>query len=240
MPNSRTLTTPSTLRKTEKRPALKLATWNVRTMLTGISDDLESITDLRKTAVINNELSRLNVDIAALQETRLAEAASLKEKDYTFFWQGKAKDEKREHGVGFAVKNSLLKMVEPPSNGSERILTMRLNTTTCPITLVSVYAPTNMATPEVKDKFYESLCASFQKLPPNDQVILLGDLNARVGSDYEAWPSCLGKFNVGKVNENGQRLLEFCSQFQLCVANSFFQNKPLLLRPLQASTYWFF
>ena len=119
MPNSRTLTTPGTLRKTEKRPALKLATWNVRTMLTGISDDLESIKDLRKTAVINNELSRLNVDIAALQETRLAEAASLKEKDYTFFWQGKAKDEKREHGVGFAVKNSLLKMVEPPSNGSE-------------------------------------------------------------------------------------------------------------------------
>lgn len=220
------MTTPGTLRKTEKRPALKLATWNVRTMLTGISDDLESIKDLRKTAVINNELSRLNVDIAALQETRLAEAASLKEKDYTFFWQGKAKDEKREHGVGFAVKNSLLKMVEPPSNGSERILTMRLNTTTCPITLVSVYAPTNMATPEVKDEFYESLCATLQKLPPKDQVILLGDFNARVGSDYEAWPSCLGKFNVGKVNENGQRLLEFCSQFQLCVANSFFQTKP--------------
>ena len=41
MPNSRTLTTPGTLRKTEKRPALKLATWNVRIMLTGISDDLE-------------------------------------------------------------------------------------------------------------------------------------------------------------------------------------------------------
>ena len=103
-----------------KRPALKLGTWNVRTMLTGISDDLRSIDDLRKTAIINNELLRLNVDIVALQETRLAEAASLREKDYTFFWQGKPKDEKREHGVGFAVKNSLLNMIEAPSKGSER------------------------------------------------------------------------------------------------------------------------
>ncbi|XP_047476441.1 uncharacterized protein LOC125030447 [Penaeus chinensis] len=208
------------------RPALKLGTWNVRTMLTGISVDLGSINDLRKTAVINNELSRLDVDIVALQETRLAEAASLREKDYTFYWHGKPKDERREHGVGFAVKNSLLKMIEPPTNGSERILTMRLNTTTCPVTLISVYAPTLMASSDTKDEFNENLCATLLKVPPKDQVILLGDFNARVGSDYEAWPSCLGKLNVGKVNENGQRLLEFCTRLNLCVANSFFQTKP--------------
>ncbi|XP_047472864.1 uncharacterized protein LOC125027771 [Penaeus chinensis] len=208
------------------RPALKLGTWNVRTMLTGISVDLGSINDLRKTAVINHELSRLDVDIVALQETRLAEAASLREKDYTFYWHGKPKDERREHGVGFAVKNSLLKMIEPPTNGSERILTMRLNTTTCPVTLISVYAPTLMASSDTKDEFYENLCATLLKVPPKDQVILLGDFNARVGSDYEAWPSCLGKLNVGKVNENGQRLLEFCTRLNLCVANSFFQTKP--------------
>ena len=195
-------------------------------MLTGISDDLQSINDSRRTAVINNELHRLDVDIVALQETRLAEAASLREKDYTFFWHGKPKDEKREHGVGFAVKNSLLKMVEPPTDGSERILTLRLNTTSCPMTLISVYAPTMMATPDVKDEFYECLCATLLKLPPKDQVILLGDFNARVGSDHEAWPSCLGKFNVGKMNENGQRLLELCTHFHLCVANSFFDTKP--------------
>ena len=129
-------------------------------MLTGISDDLKSINDLRKTAVINNELRRLDVDIVALQETRLAEAASLREKEYTFFWHGKPKNVKREHGVGFAVKNSLLKMVEPPTDGSERILTLRLNTTTCPITLISVYAPTLMDTPDAKDEFYENLCYS--------------------------------------------------------------------------------
>ena len=139
------------------------------------------------TAVINNELSRHNVDIVALQETRLAEAASLREKDYTFYWHGKPKDEKREHGVGFAVKNSLLKMIEPPSNGSERILTMRLNTTSCPVTLISVYAPTLMASSDTKDEFYENLCATLLKVPSSDQVVLLGDFNARVGCAPLSW-----------------------------------------------------
>ena len=103
---------------------------------------------------------------------------------------------------------------------------MRLNTTSCPVTLIGVYAPTLMAPSDTIDEFYENLCATISKVPPKDEVVLLGDFNARVGRDFEAWPNCLGKFNVGKVNENGQRLLEFCTRFNLCVANSFFKTKP--------------
>ena len=57
-------------------------------MCPGLSDDLQQIHDARKTAIIDCELSKLKVDIAALQETRLPASGSLKEKDYTFFWQG--------------------------------------------------------------------------------------------------------------------------------------------------------
>ena len=49
--------------KREKRPALKLGTWNARTMMTGISENYQDVSDSRKTAVINNDLLRLNVDI---------------------------------------------------------------------------------------------------------------------------------------------------------------------------------
>lgn len=59
----------------------------------------------------------LNMDIATLHETRLTEAGTLKENDYTFYWQRKSSDEPREHGVGYAVKNPLLKKVKPDSNG---------------------------------------------------------------------------------------------------------------------------
>ena len=111
----------ATKEKDEKRPALKQRTWNVRTMLTGICEILQDVSDSRKTAVINNELMRLNVDIATLQETRLADSGALKEKDYTFYWQGKGSGEHREYGVGFHIRNSLLSMIEPGSNGSERL-----------------------------------------------------------------------------------------------------------------------
>ena len=57
-------------------------------MCPGLSDDLQQIDDTRKTAIIDQELKRLNIDIAGLQETRLPGNGSLKERDYTFFWQG--------------------------------------------------------------------------------------------------------------------------------------------------------
>ena len=195
-------------------------------MLTGLSENLQDLEDSRKTAVISSELMRLNVDIAALQETRLPDTGSIKERDYTFYWQGKVSSEPMEHGVDCAVKNSLLSMVEPGSNGSERLLTLRLNTITGPVTLVSVYAPTLTSTPEMKDKFYENLSSVINSISRNDQLILLGDFNARVGADHDSWPSCLGKFGVGKMNENGQRLLELCTFHNLCIANTYFQTKP--------------
>ena len=195
-------------------------------MTTGLSARLQDIKDSKKTAIINDELKRLNVDIATLQETRIADSGTLKEKDYTFFWQGKRSNEPREHGVGFAVRNSLLRMVEPGSGGSERLLTLRLNSTTGPVTLISVYAPTLSATPDTKDIFYENLVSIIRNIPRKEQVVVLGDFNARVGADHDSWSSCLGQFGVGKMNENGQRLLELCTFHDMCITNSFFRTKP--------------
>ena len=118
--------TPRTASRKDTGTTLRLATWNVRTMTTGLTDDLRKVSDSPKVSVINNELKRLNIDIAALQETRLREQGSITEGDYTFFWCGKGEKEKREHGVGFAVSNKLLKMVEPGNNGIERMYTMKL------------------------------------------------------------------------------------------------------------------
>lgn len=58
-------------------------------MCPGLTDDLQAIHDAHKTAVIDRELYRLNIDIAALQETRLSGNGPLKEKHYISIWQGK-------------------------------------------------------------------------------------------------------------------------------------------------------
>lgn len=47
-----------------------------------------------------------------------------------------------------------------------------------------------------------------------------------VGANHDSWPHCIGHSGVGKLNENGQRLLELCSFRDLCITNTFFHSKP--------------
>ncbi|KAG6932534.1 craniofacial development protein 2, partial [Chelydra serpentina] len=149
-----------------------------------------------------------------------------REENYTFFWQGKSAEEIRECGVGYAVRNSLLGMVEPGQQGTERPLSLRLHTSTGPVNLISVYAPTLGATRDTKDELYDQLDMIIRSIPKEEHLILLGDFNARVGADHDFWPTYLGRFGVGEMNENEQRLLELCSYHDLSITNSFFQTKP--------------
>ena len=109
--------------------------------------------------------------------------------------------------------------MEPGSNGSKRLLTLRLNTSDGPVTLVSAYALTLSAIQETKD---ENLSATVSRVPR----ILLGDFNARAGCDNDSWPLCLGHLGVGKINDNGQRLLEFCTFNNLCATDTYLDIKP--------------
>ena len=86
---------------------MKIACWNVRTMLDSDDNDRPQ----RRSALVARELSRLDIDIAALSEVRFAEEGSLVEHGagYTLFWSGRGKEEHRHSGVGFMIKNSIAK-----------------------------------------------------------------------------------------------------------------------------------
>ena len=212
-------------KKKSMTPALRIASWKVRIMWTGLSDDRQEIDDARKTAVIDHEVHRLGIDIAALQETRLPDSGSLREKHYTFFWKGKGVEEIREHDFVFAIRSTLLPMVKHSTGGTERILILHLFTSAGFVNFVCTYAPTLLAAPKVKNQFYNQLDATINRTPESHHVYLLGDFNARVGADRESWLRVLGHHGIGKLNENGQRLLEFCCFHKLCVTNTYFQNK---------------
>ena len=119
---------PNKTKRKHNVPALKLGIWIVRIMTPGLADNLQQVSDARKAAVINNELCWFQVDIIALQETRLPESEIIRKRDYSFFWQGKAADEISERGVGFAIKNNLLGSIIPTSEGTERLLKLQLQT----------------------------------------------------------------------------------------------------------------
>jgi len=65
----------------------------------------------RRTALVLRELTRFNIDVAALSETKLLGEGQITEvgSGYTFFWKGKNLEDHRSQGVGFAVKTQLVK-----------------------------------------------------------------------------------------------------------------------------------
>ena len=192
-------------------------------------DTAESNRPQRRSALVARELSRLNIDIAALSEVRFPDTGSLKEQgaDYTLYWSGKPQGERRLSGVGFMIKNNLASKLETlPTGHSDRIISMRLPLRKEQfVTLFGIYAPTLQADPADKDKFYSDLRKLVRNTPANDKVVILGDFNARVGRDSEAWKGVLGKHGVGNCNDNGRLLLEFCAELQLLITNTIFQQK---------------
>ena len=99
--------------------------WNIRTLQDRSGSDRPE----RRTALVRKELSRYNIDIAALSETRLADDGQLTEAGcgYTFFWIGRPEDQPRTAGLGIAIKNSVLPMLESlPKGINERLMTLRI------------------------------------------------------------------------------------------------------------------
>ena len=115
----------------------------------------------RRTALVGRELGRYDIQIAALSETRFADVGEIKEvgAGYTFFWSGRKSEERREAGVGFAIKTELVgKLSGLPKGINDRLMTLRLPLSgNKHATIVSAYAPTMTNPDEVKDKFYDDL-----------------------------------------------------------------------------------
>ncbi|XP_048486436.1 craniofacial development protein 2-like [Plutella xylostella] len=202
---------------------MTFAAWNVRTLI----DRDTNICPERKTAIVARELRRYNVDVAAISETHLADEGELVEHggEYTFYWKGTPASEPRRSGVGFAIKSAIVKkLVECPVFISDRIITLRLHLENNQyLNLISVYAPTMTNDDDIKERFYEELAATLSGIRPVEKILLLGDLNARVGRDYEAWPRVLGRHGIGNMNSNGQMLLSLCAQFGLAITNTYFR-----------------
>ena len=97
-------------------------------------------------------------------------------------------------------------------------------------TIVSPYAPTMTNPDEVKDKFYDDLDSVISEAPQTDK--LLGDFNARVGTDHQTWEGVIGTEGVGKCNSNGLLLLRKCAEHELLITNTVFRL------PTRRKTSW--
>ena len=90
------------------------------------------------------------------------------------------------------------------------------------ITVIQVYAPTRNAEEAEVERFYEDLQDLLERTPKKDLLFIIWDWNAKVGS--QETPGVTSKFDLGIWNEAGQRLMEFCQENALVIANTLFQQ----------------
>ena len=90
------------------------------------------------------------------------------------------------------------------------------------IKVVQLYAPTSNAEEAEVELLYEDLQDLLELTPQKDVLFIIGDWNEKVGSQETS--GVTGKFGLGIRNETGQRLIEFCQENTLVIANTLFQQ----------------
>ena len=90
------------------------------------------------------------------------------------------------------------------------------------IMVIQAYAPTSNAEEAEVEQFYEDLQDLLELTHKKDVLFIIGDWNVKVGS--QETPGVTGKFGLGVQNEAGQRLIEFCQENSLVIANTLFQQ----------------
>ena len=126
----------------------------------------------------------------------------------------------RKNGVALIVNKRVQNAVLGCNFKNERMVSVHFQGKTFNITVIQVYAPTSNI--EEAEQFYEDL-QDLLELPPKKYVLFnIVDWNAKVGS--QETPGITGKFGLGVQNETGQRLLEFCQENTLVIANTLSQQ----------------
>ena len=90
------------------------------------------------------------------------------------------------------------------------------------ITVIQPYSPTSNTEEAEVEQFYEDLHDLSDLTSQKDALFIIGDWNAKVGS--QETPGVIGKFGLAVQNEAGQRLIEFCQENTLVIANTLFQQ----------------
>ena len=103
----------------------------------------------------------------------------------------------------------------------DRMISVHLQGKTFNMTVIQVYAPTSNAEEAEVERFYEDLQDPLELTPKKDVLFIIRDWNAKRKSRNTG---SNGKLGLGMQNEAGQRLIEFCQENALVIANTLFQQ----------------
>ena len=165
-------------------------------------------------------MARVNVGILGISELKWTGMGEFNSDDHYIYYCGQ--ESLRRNGVAIMVNKRLRNAVLGCSLKNNRVISVHLQGKPFNITVIQVYAPTSNTEEAEAEMFYEDLQDLLELTPKKDILFVIGDWNAKVGS--QETPEVTSKFGLGIWNEAGQRLIEFCQENALVIANTLFQK----------------
>ena len=168
----------------------------------------------------SNEMARVNVDILGISELKWTRMGEFNSDDHYIYNCGQ--ESLRRNRVAIIVNKRVQNAVLGFNLKNNRMISVHFQGKPFNITVIQVYAPTSNAEEAEVKWFFKDLQDLLELIPPNNLLFIVGVWNAKVRSQEIS--RVTGKFGLGVQNEAGQRLIEFCQENALVIANTLFQQ----------------
>ena len=180
-----------------------IGTWDVRSMNKG------------KLKVVK-QMTRVNIDILEISELRWNGMGEFNSDDHYIYYG--VQESLRRNGVAIIVNKRVKNAVLGCNLKNDRMISVHFQGKPFNIMIIQAYAPTSNTEEAEIEQFCEDLQDFLELTPNNDVLFIKGDWNAK--EESQETPGETGKFGLGVRNEAGQRLIEFCQENALFIANT--------------------
>ena len=204
------------------RPALKIGTWNIRSMF-----------EAGKIHNTIKEMSRLRIDVMGISEMRWPGNGECQIGDHIVYYAGN-EDRNHRQGVGLIIKKELKPSIISCLPYSDRVILLKIRGNPFNINLIQVYAPTADKGEEIAEDLYAQIGEVLKNVKTGEVNMIMGDFNAKVGQGKE--DDIVGNFGLGQRNERGDRLIQFCREERMIITNTLFKLPPRRLYTWKAPT----
>ena len=173
-----------------------------------------------KLEVVKQEMARVNFDILGISKLKWTRMGEFNSDDHYIYYCGQ--ESLRRNGVAIIVNKTVCNAILGCNLKNDRMISVRFQGKSLNIMVIQVYASTSNAKESEVEQVYEDLQDLLELTPPKDVLFIIGDWDAKVES--QETPGVTGKFGLGVWNEAGKRLIKFCLEDTLVIANILFQQ----------------
>ena len=170
--------------------------------------------------MVKQEMVRVNINILGISKLKWTGMGEFNSHDHYIYYCGQ--ESLRRNGVAIRVNKRVQNAVLGCNLKNERMIAVCFQGKPLNIMVIQVYVLTSNAEEAEVERFYEDLQDLLELTLKKDVLFIIENWNAKLRS--QEIPGVTGKFGLGVQNESGQRLIEFCQENALVIANTLFQQ----------------